>query len=105
MTELVRREPGLAGVVAATRGNHGQSIAFAARRQGLAATIVIPRGNSVEKNAAMRARGVELIEHGDDFQSALEHAAGLARSRGLHFVPSFHETLVAGVASYSLELF
>lgn len=103
--ELRRREPGLAGVVAATRGNHGQSIAFAARRQGLAATIVIPRGNSVEKNAAMRALGAELIEHGTDFQSALEHAMELARVRGLHFVPSFHPALVAGVASYSLELF
>ena len=92
------------GVISATRGNHGQSVGFAARRHGLAATIVVPHGNSREKNAAMRALGVELIEHGEDFQSAREHAASLASGRGLHMVPSFHPLLVHGVASYSLEL-
>jgi threonine dehydratase len=92
------------GVISATRGNHGQSVGFAARRQGIAATIVVPHGNSVEKNAAMRAFGVELIEHGDDFQEAREHAGALALERSLHMVPSFHPHLVAGVASYSLEL-
>jgi threonine dehydratase len=103
--ELKRREPRVSGVIAATRGNHGQSIAFAAQRHGLRAAIVVPHGNSREKNEAMRARGVELIEHGSDFQDALEEATRLAEGRGLHMVPSFHEALVRGVASYSLELF
>jgi threonine dehydratase len=103
--ELKRQDPKVRGVVAATRGNHGQSIAFAAQRHGLEATIVIPHGNSLEKNAAMRARGVELIEHGSDFQDALEHAQKLSQSEGLHMVPSFAEALVRGVASYSMELF
>lgn len=101
---LLRREPGVRGVVAATRGNHGQSIAFAARRHGLAATIVVPHGNSVEKNAAMRALGATLVEHGADFQESREHAQMLAARDGLHQVPSFHPDLVAGVASYWLEL-
>ncbi len=92
------------GVISATRGNHGQSIGYAARRHGVPATIVVPHGNSVEKNAAMRALGVELIEHGDDFQAAREHAARLADERSLHMVPAFHPLLVAGVATYGLEL-
>jgi threonine dehydratase len=102
---LCRREPDVRGVISATRGNHGQSVAFAARRHGLAATIVVPHGNSIEKNAAMRAHGAELIEHGDDFQAAREHAAALAVERGLHMVPSFHDDLVRGVASCWLEFF
>jgi threonine dehydratase len=105
MQALTQREPGCRGVISATRGNHGQSIAFAARRHGLAATIVVPRGNSVEKNAAMRAHGAELIEFGSDFQQAREHAAILAGQRGLHFVPSYHRDLVRGVASYWIEFF
>ena len=92
------------GVIGATRGNHGQSIGFAARRYGVAATIVVPHGNSKEKNAAMQALGVRLIEHGDDFQAAREFATGLAAEESLHLVPSFHRLLVAGVATYSLEL-
>lgn len=102
---LRRREPQLRGVISATRGNHGQSIGFAARRHGFDATIVVPHGNSVEKNAAMRALGVELVEHGDDFQAAREHAGRLANEHGLHLVPSFHDDLVRGVASYWLEFF
>lgn len=105
LRELTAAKPGTKGVIAATRGNHGQSIAFAARAQGLAATIVVPEGNAVEKNAAMRAFGAELVVHGHDFQAALEHARALADERGLVMVPSFAETLVAGVASYGLELF
>jgi threonine dehydratase len=101
---LRERESEVRGVISATRGNHGQSIGFAGRKHGLAATIVVPHGNSREKNAAMRAFGVELIEHGDDFQAAREHAAELAAARGLHFVPAFHRDLVLGVASYWLEL-
>lgn len=92
------------GVISATRGNHGQSVGFAARRYGIPATIVVPHGNSLGKNAAMRALGVELIEHGDDFQSAREHAESLAEERSLHLIPSFHPDLIAGVATYSLEL-
>jgi threonine dehydratase len=102
---LQHREPGLRGVISATRGNHGQSIARAAVRRGLSATIVVPKGNSVEKNAAMRALGATLIEHGDDFQQSREHAASLAERLGLHMVPSFHRDLVRGVASYWIEFF
>jgi len=102
---LRRREPNLRGVISATRGNHGQSVGYAAQRHGLQATIVVPHGNSVEKNAAMRALGVELIEHGEDFQEAREHAGALARRHGLHMVPSFHEDLVRGVATYWIEFF
>lgn len=102
---LVRNAPRLAGVVAATRGNHGQSVGWAARRYGLAATIVVPHGNSVEKNAAMRALGVTLVEHGDEFQTAREHAIALAAERGLHMVPSYHRELVRGVMTAWIEFF
>ena len=92
------------GVISATRGNHGQSVGLAAWLHGLTARVVVPHGNSIEKNAAMRALGVDLIEHGDDFQAAREHAGRLADELGLHLVPSFHPLLVSGVASYALEL-
>ena len=90
---LMRREPGAKGLVSATRGNHGQSLAFAGRRFGLSVTIAVPHGNSREKNAAMRALGAELIEHGSDFQAAREEAMRLADERSLHAVPSFHRDL------------
>ena len=90
-------------VVSATRGNHGQSMGWAARRHGVACTIVVPRGNSVEKNAAMRALGVTLIEHGSDFQEAREHAMQIAAERGAHMVPSFHADLLRGVSTYWWE--
>ena len=93
------------GVVAATRGNHGQSVGFAARRYGIPVAIVVPHGNSTGKNEAMRALGVELIEEGHDFQASLEAAERMARDRGWHSVPSFDTRLVQGVASYALELF
>ena len=102
---LVRSGQVPKGVIGATRGNHGQSVGYAARRYNIPATIVVPHGNSLEKNAAMRALGVELIEYGDDFQASREFAQNLAKERGLHLVPSFHRLLVAGVATYSLELF
>lgn len=105
LAELRRREPDVVGVIAATRGNHGQSVACAAARTGLSATIVVPHGNSREKNAAMRAQGAELIEYGEDFQAAFEYAEMVARERGLHFVPSFDLALIRGVGSYALELF
>jgi threonine dehydratase len=105
LDELRRVEPRVAGVVAATRGNHGQSIAFAAQRLGLAATIVVPHGNSVEKNRATAGFGARLVEAGEDFQAALEYAAALAERERLHMVPSFHPGLMRGVASYALELF
>ena len=92
-------------VVSATRGNHGQSMGWAARAHGVACTIVVPHGNSLEKNAAMRALGVTLVEHGDEFQDAREHAAALAAQRGAHMVPSFHKNLVCGVATYWWEFF
>lgn len=102
---LARREPQLRGVISATRGNHGQSVGWGARKVGLDCTIVVPHGNSVEKNAAMRALGVTLVEHGDDFQAAREHAIGLAAERGLHMVPSFHRDLVRGVMTAWMEFF
>jgi threonine dehydratase len=98
-------QPAVTGVVAATRGNHGQSIALAAARLGLEATIVVPHGNSVEKNRATAGFGARLVEAGEDFQAALEHATALAARDGLHMVPSFHPLLLSGVASYALELF
>ncbi len=105
MDRLKRDRREVAGVISATRGNHGQSIALAAARAGIAATIVVPEGNSVEKNAAMRAFGAELVEAGHDFDAARETAMRLAGERGLSMVPSFHRDLVCGVATYALELF
>jgi threonine dehydratase len=102
---LKRERGGTAGLISATRGNHGQSLAFAARRHGLPVTIYVPRGNSVEKNRAMRAFGADLVEHGEDFQAAREAAVRRAAGAGLHMVPSFHPDLVLGVATYALELF
>jgi threonine dehydratase len=102
---LVRTQPAVRGVISATRGNHGQSVGWGARKYGLASTIVVPRGNSLEKNAAMRALGVELVEHGEDFQAAREHATQLAAERGLHMIPSFHRDLVRGVMTYWVEFF
>jgi len=101
---LKRERPDTAGLISATRGNHGQSLAFAAGRYEVPVTIYVPTGNSVEKNRAMRAFGARLIEHGEDFQAAREEAERHARRDGLEFVPSFHPDLVMGVATYALEL-
>jgi threonine dehydratase len=101
---LARAGKRVKGVVAATRGNHGQSIAFAAARHGFPVAVVVPHGNSTGKNRAMRALGAELIEEGHDFQASLEAAARIAAERDWHMVPSFDPQLVRGVASYSLEL-
>jgi threonine dehydratase len=92
-------------VITATRGNHGQSVALSAKRYGLSATIVVPIGNSVEKNNAMKALGAKLIEHGEDFQAARQYATALAEGSGAEMVPSFHPLLVQGIATYSVELF
>lgn len=105
MDALKRSHPHVAGVITATRGNHGQSIARAAAAAGLSSTIVVPSGNSIEKNAAMRGFGAELIEHGEDFDAARDEAVRLAAARNLHMVPSFHADLVKGVATYALEFF
>jgi threonine dehydratase len=102
---LKRERPNTPGLISATRGNHGQSLAFAGGRYGLPATIYVPRGNSVEKNRAMQAFGATLVEHGEDFQAAREEAERRAQFSGLHMVPSFHPDLVLGVATYALELF
>jgi threonine dehydratase len=101
---LKRERPASAGLISATRGNHGQSLAFAASRYGLPVTIYVPGGNSVEKNRAMQAFGANLVEHGDDFQAAREEADRRAQASGLEMVPSFHPDLVLGVATYALEL-
>src|SRR5260370_1429354 len=105
LDDLRRREPPIAGVISATTGNHGQSIAYAATRLGLNSTIVVPHGNSPEKDRAMAAFGARLIEHGHDFQAAYEYAIATAARDNLHLVRSYHPLLVRGVASYGLELF
>src|SRR5260370_679705 len=105
MDWLRRERPEVKAVVSATAGNHGQSMAFAAGEYGIRVVIVVPFGNSVEKNRAMRALGAELVEFGDDFQAASEHAERLERENGWHRVPSFDLRLVTGVATFALELF
>ncbi len=105
MDRLRRERPLVPGVISATRGNHGQSLAYAGARAGVPVTILVPQGNSVEKNAAMRALGARLIEHGTDFDAARQEAERLARAEGLEFAPSFAPELVLGVATYALELF
>jgi len=101
---LKRERPHTAGLISATTGNHGQSIALAASRYRMPVTIFVPHGNSVEKNRAMRAFGANLVEHGEDFQSAREEAERRAKRDELEFVPSFHPDLVTGVATYAFEL-
>jgi threonine dehydratase len=105
VSSLVQSDARPRGLISATRGNHGQSLAFAGQRFGLGVTIVVPFGNSTEKNAAMAAFGARLIEHGQDFEEAREEANRLAAQEGLLFVPSFAPPLVQGVATYALELF
>jgi threonine dehydratase len=102
---LARRGTQVRGVISATRGNHGQSLAYAGQRAGVPVTILVPRGNSTEKNAAMQAFGARLIEHGADFDEARAEAKRLAEQEGLLFAPSFHADLVVGVATWALELF
>ncbi len=103
--QLMQREPACPGVITATRGNHGQAVGLAARRFKLPATVYVPHGNSVEKNVAMRALGVTLVEHGQDFQESREEAARVGKLRGLHMVPAFHPDIVLGVSTYWAELF
>lgn len=104
MDRLRQEKPDVKAVITATRGNHGQSIACAAARMGMAARIVVPEGNNPEKNAAIRAYGADLVEVGHDFQAAREAVAKmLAEEQGLHMIPAFHPILVSGVATYSLE--
>ena len=103
MDGLKRENPDVSGVISATRGNHGQSVCYAAGRHGIEATIVVPHGNSTDKNAAMKALGANLIEHGTDFQEARERAGVLAGERGLHLIPVFHRWLMRGVGTYALE--
>ncbi len=100
---LKRERPGVPGIVSATRGNHGQSLAYAGRRHAVPVAIVVPQGNRLEKNASMRARGAELIEHGRDFDEARGEAARIAQARGYEMVPPFHPDLVLGVATCALE--
>jgi len=104
VARLLDTERSVRGLVSATRGNHGQSLAYAGRVHGIPVTIVVPEGNSPDKNAAMEGFGAELVVHGRDFQEAREHATRLAEERGLELVPSFHRNLVAGVATYAAEL-
>lgn len=104
MESLRQAQPQVTSVITATRGNHGQSIAFAAQRYGLRATVVVPHGNNPEKNAAMQAYGAELLEHGHDFQAAYEHSQELAHEKRFHWLPSFHPWLIDGVSTYAFEL-
>jgi len=103
--ELFREGMKISGLITATRGNHGQSVALAGARFGVPVTVVVPFGNSAEKNAAMRAQGANLIQFGHDFEEARQHAAKLADEQGWHFVPNYHRNIVKGVASYWMELF
>src|SRR5262249_23501388 len=105
LERLHRERPEVRGVVSATRGNHGQSLAWAGRRLGVPVVGVAPQGKRMEKNAGMRAFGARLVEHGEDFETAREEATRLARTEGLEFAPSFAPDLVKGVATYALELF
>ena len=105
MDHLVNSGEQVSGVISATRGNHGQSIALAARMAGIRAVIYVPQGNSVEKNAAMEAFGAELVVHGRDFDEAAAACKSAAVEQGLHMVPSFDPLLIKGVATYSLEFF
>lgn len=102
--ELLKREPRMPGLITATRGNHGISLAMAAHKAGLRLQILVPEGNSTEKNAAMHACGAEVIAYGRDFDTARQRAAELAEVNGWHFVPSLHPDLIRGVATYALEL-
>jgi len=105
LDRLRQAQPGIRGVISATRGNHGQSIAFAAARNGIAATIYVPHSNSLDQNSAIAAFGARVVEFGRDFDEAKHEAFRVAESEGLHFIPSFHRDLVTGVATYALELF
>jgi threonine dehydratase len=105
MDSLKRSRAKVTGVISATRGNHGQSIAFSASRAAIRATIYVPRGNSVDQNAAMRAFGAAVVEFGRDFDEALAECHRVAREQDLHFIPPFNPDQVKGVASYALELF
>jgi threonine dehydratase len=105
MDRLKRERPQVAGIISATRGNHGQSLAFAASRYGLPLTIYVPHGNSSEKNRAMKAFGARLVEYGEDFEAARQEAVRQAEREGLEIVPPFHRDLVLGVSTYALELF
>ena len=105
MDNLKRSRPNVTGVISATRGNHGQSIAFSASRAGISATIYVPYGNSADQNAAMRAFGATVVEFGRDFDEALAECHRVAREQDLHFIPPFNRDLVKGVATYAFELF
>jgi threonine dehydratase len=105
LDRLKRERPQISGIITATRGNHGQSLAYAGARAGVRVTIVVPHGNSTEKNAAMRSFGAELIENGRDFDEAKEAAIRIATERGIEYAPSFHRDFVVGVATYAHELF
>jgi threonine dehydratase len=105
LDRLSREQPNIPGVISATRGNHGQSIAFAAGRAGIPATIYVPQGNSPDQNSAIAAFGAAVVEFGRDFDEAKHEAFRVAAEKGLHFIPSFHRDLVAGVATYALEMF
>ena len=103
LEDFAKRRNGAPGVISATRGNHGQSLAYACGRAGVPLTILVPHGNNPEKNAAMKALGAEIIEHGSDFQEAREYSETLAGERGLHMIGPFHPLLMRGVGTYSLE--
>src|SRR5437879_413427 len=105
LDRLIRAQPPVPGVITATRGNHGQSVAFAAARARIAATIYVPRGNSPDQNSAISAFGATVVEFGKDFDESKHEAQRIAAAQGLHFIPSFHRDLVVGVASYAVELF
>ncbi len=103
LEKFAAENPDSPGIISATRGNHGQSLAYACARKNVPLTILVPYGNNPEKNAAMRALGANLVEHGDDFQEAREQAEVMGAGDGLHMIGPFHPWLMAGVGSYALE--
>jgi threonine dehydratase len=105
LERLRREQPQIRGIISATRGNHGQSLSYAAARTKIPATIYVPQGNSPDQNSAIATFGARVVEFGRDFDEARHEAFRVAEAEGLHFVSSFHRDLVAGVASYALELF
>lgn len=104
LDRLRSAEPNIPGVITATRGNHGQSLAFASARTGVPATIYVPHNNSIDQNSSIAAFGARVVEFGKDFDEARHEASRVAAAQGLHFVPSFHRDLVIGVATYAMEL-
>ena len=105
LNDLCNNNTPVSGIISATRGNHGQSLAFACAQKGVPLTIIVPNGNNPEKNQSMKALGAELLVYGEDFQEARERAEVIAADKELHLIGAFHPLLMRGVGTYAMELF